>query len=102
MTAHVWLPIVALSALLTTLAVPMTTPSAAARWGNHGGYARGHERHDWGRGGGGGGGGGIGVGGALLGFGLGAVVGSVLAQPPAVVYAAPPAYYAPAPVYYGY
>jgi hypothetical protein len=45
------------------------------------------------------------VGGALLGLGIGAVLGSALAPPPAVVYAPPPQqYYAPPPppVYYGY
>ncbi|HTN11655.1 MAG TPA: hypothetical protein VL154_11880, partial [Acetobacteraceae bacterium] len=51
------------------------------------------------------------IGGALLGLGLGAVIGGALAPPPAyyappppVYYAPPPpAYYAPPPtVYYGY
>jgi hypothetical protein len=44
------------------------------------------------------------VGGALLGLGVGAVVGSMLAPPPPVVYAPPPPgyYAAPPAVYYGY
>lgn len=51
------------------------------------------------------------VGGALLGLGVGAVLGGVLAPPPPAYYAPPPVYYAPPPptyyappppVYYGY
>jgi hypothetical protein len=38
------------------------------------------------------------VAGALLGLGLGAVIGGALAAPP--VYAPPPVYYAPPPTYY--
>ncbi len=38
------------------------------------------------------------IGGALLGLGIGAVIGSAIAQPP--VYAPPPVYYAPPPTYY--
>jgi hypothetical protein len=55
-------------------------------------------------GGDGGGNAGAFVGGALLGLGVGAVIGSALAPPPAVVYSPPPPgyYQAPPPVYYGY
>lgn len=38
------------------------------------------------------------VAGALLGLGIGAVIGGAVAQPP--VYAPPPVYYAPPPTYY--
>jgi hypothetical protein len=49
--------------------------------------------------------GGNALGGVLLGLGVGALVGGVIAQqnyapPPPVYYAPPPAYYAPPPVYY--
>lgn len=41
------------------------------------------------------------IGGALLGLGVGALLGSTLAPPPQAYYAPPPqSYYAPPPVYY--
>ncbi|HVC18104.1 MAG TPA: hypothetical protein VNE18_12470 [Rhodanobacter sp.] len=85
-----------LVALTAALIVPATTQAFAAdRWQHHGGWAGGHERHDWGRGGGGG----AGLGGALLGLGVGVAVGAAIAAPRAY-YPPPPVYYAPAPTYY--
>jgi hypothetical protein len=107
-TSATGLAVLGLAVVVSGIAIAPISPAAAEnRWTNHGGYARGHERHDWGRGGGGGGGGALG--GALLGLGIGAVLGGALLAPPPVVYAQPPApyppppvYYAPPPVYYGY
>ncbi len=100
-------PLIAL-ALAATLAAPL--PASAQNWhdrGRH--YDRGHG-HDRGydhRGGNGG----AAVGGALLGLGVGALIGGALASsqpayrpPPPVYYAPPPPGYnaPPPPVYYGY
>jgi len=107
-----------LLALAATLAVTLATPVAAqhqdrgrgghappSQW--HGGNSYGgyRNRDDSGA---------I-VGGALLGLGLGALLGGALIAPPPVVYAPPPTYYyngpppyyaypyaPPPPVYYGY
>jgi hypothetical protein len=98
-------------ALALAFAVPAMSPAfAEERWEHHGGWDRGHERHDWDRHGGGGG---VGIGGALLGLGVGAAVGAAIASgsagyappppPPPVYYAPPPVAYGPPPaVYYGY
>ena len=104
-------------ALAATLVAPL--PALAQNWHDRGGHydhGRGPDRGrgpDHGRGYDhrGGGNGGAVVGGALLGLGVGALLGGALAssqpayRPPPPVYYAPPApgYYAPPPpVYYGY
>ena len=74
----------------------LTAPAAHAEWRGHGGWG-GHGWHH---------GRGVGpVGGALLGLGIGALVGGAVVAsqpqyyaPPPVAYAPPPAYY-PAPAY---
>jgi len=84
----------------------LAAPAAHAEWRNHGGWGGGYGRHWDHRGPGP-------VAGALLGLGVGAVVGGVIvsqpyyaappyayAPPPPVVYAPPPAYYAAPPGYY--
>jgi hypothetical protein len=76
----------------------LAAPAAHADWGHRGGW-HGYERHHDHRGG-------IGVAGALVGLGIAAAVGGVIAAtqapayyaPPPVVYAPPPGYY-PAPAY---
>ncbi len=97
-------------ALATTLVAPL--PALAQNWHDRGGHYdhdRGHG-HDRGYDHRGGNGGAV-VGGALLGLGVGALIGGAIAssqpayQPPPPVYYAPPppGYYAPPPpVYYGY
>lgn len=97
-----------LLALPLAVGVSLTTPAAAQHpppdWrrhdgrGDHGHWDRGPHDHD---------NTGAVVGGALLGLGVGALLGGALAAPPPVVYSAPPqAYYPPPPppppVYYGY
>lgn len=105
----------ALLALAAALTVPTIVPASAQPYDRRREDARRfeHERHDehrdwghrddhgdWGHRGGGGG---AVIGGALLGLGLGAVVGSAIAAPPPVYYAPQPRPYAPPPpVYYGY
>jgi hypothetical protein len=96
--------------LATTLLAPL--PASAQNWHDHGGHydhGRGHDR-DQGYDHRGGNGGAV-VGGALLGLGVGALIGGALASsqpayraPPPVYYAPPPpGYYAPPPpVYSGY
>jgi hypothetical protein len=91
-------------ALATTLVAPL--PASAQNWHDHGGHYdrdRGHDYHN--------GNSGAVVGGALLGLGVGALIGGALASsqpayraPPPVYYAPPPpGYYAPPPpVYSGY
>jgi hypothetical protein len=87
--------------LAATMAAPLGLPAAAQPYRGRPDYHRDY------RGGGyyhGGPGPGAVVGGALLGLGVGAVIGSALRPPPAVVYAPPPTVvYAPPPpvVYYG-
>ncbi len=90
------------TALVAVLAAPLAVPASAQHGHDYRGghYDRGHD------------GGGIGVaGGALLGLGVGAVIGGAIASaappayypPPPVYYPPPtPAYYPPPPVYYGY
>ena len=83
----------------------LATAPASAQHRGHGGPAyHGPARFHGGRGPRGFGGPGPFVGGALLGLGVGALVGGALAPPPPVVYAPPPPgyYYPPPPVYYGY
>ena len=118
------------------LGVAVFTPASAQYRGDGrgGGYQRGYPAQQWHGGGGGWNGGGQGyygggyyggrgyynypgaiAGGALLGLGLGAVLGGIYAAPPVAYapppyyYYAPPTYYAapyqysyPPPVYYGY
>ena len=71
------------------------------RSGYHGGYAPHSQWHGGGyyRGGGYHNNSGAIAGGALLGLGLGALLGGALAAPPPVVYAPPPYVYRPAPNY---
>jgi hypothetical protein len=94
-------------ALAATLAVPLAMPA----WAQHRDDRHGHvDRGGWHDHGGDHGGGGALVGGALVGLGLGALVGGAIAAsqpayppPPAVYYAPQPAYVAPPPgAYYGY
>ncbi len=96
-----------LLAMTAALAVPLAQPASAQRFqGGHGGDRRGfdHRGNDAG----------AVVGGALLGLGVGAAIGALVAPPP-VYYAPPPVYYArpagpppgyyyapPPAVYYGY
>jgi len=89
-------------ALAAILAIPLAGPAAAQHDRDRGRPAYRHDDR------GHGGNGGAVVGGALLGLGVGALLGGVIAAPayappPAVYYAPPPpAYYAPPPpVYYG-
>jgi hypothetical protein len=91
-------------ALATTLVAPL--PASAQNWHDRGG----HYDHDRGYDHRGGNGGAV-VGGALLGLGVGALIGGALTSsqpayraPPPVYYAPPPqGYYAPPPpVYSGY
>ncbi len=92
--------ILGVALLAAAMAAPLSLPAAAQPWRGHGRY----DRHDYRRDDHRGPGAGAIVGGALLGLGLGAVIGSQLAAPPPVVYAPPPPqYYAPPPppVYYG-
>ena len=111
----------ALAAVVMVSAVPLLAPSPAyaqphdwhgggyrpapPRGGWHGGGWHGGGWHGGGWHGGGGYSNNTGaiVGGTLLGLGVGAAIGSLVAPPP-VAYAPPPAYYPPAPppVYYGY
>jgi len=80
----------------------LAAPAAHADWRHRGGGWGGHERHyDRGHGGG------ISpAAGALIGLGVGALIGGVIASQtpvyaaPPVAYAPPPAYYPPAPAYY--
>jgi hypothetical protein len=96
-------------ALAATLAIPLAVPATAQPRDYHDNPGRHDDRawhdnrdrhdnrdhaHD-------GGNGAAVLGGALLGLGIGAVVGSALAPPPPVYYAPPPrAYYAPPPPVY--
>jgi hypothetical protein len=86
--------------LATAMAAPLSLPAAAEDRGHEdrGHYDHRYDRHyghyDYHRGPGPG----VVVGGALLGLGVGAVIGSHLMAPPPVVYAPPPAVvYAPPP-----
>jgi hypothetical protein len=93
---------VSVAVLAAAMAAPLALPAVAQPWRHDGHYDRRDYRggRDYHRGPGPG----AVVGGALLGLGIGAVIGSALAPPP-VVYAPPPQqYYAPPPppVYYGY
>ena len=75
----------------------LAAPAAHADWhgrgyGWHGGYPHWEHHHD---------NGGAAVAGALLGLGLGAIIGGAIAsQPPAYYAPPPPVAYAPAPSYY--
>jgi hypothetical protein len=114
-------------ALAATLAIPPATPAAAQHGPDRGHYDRGHDdrghydrghydrgrydrghddrgRYDRGhddRDRGHGGNGGAVVGGALLGLGIGALIGGAIASAPPAYAAPPPVYYAPPPVYGG-
>jgi hypothetical protein len=95
-----------LTALALTTALVAPLPASAQNWHDHGGHHdhdRGYDHHS--------GNSGAVVGGALLGLGVGALIGGALASsqpayraPPPVYYAPPPpGYYAPPPpVYSGY
>ncbi|HEY8290005.1 MAG TPA: hypothetical protein VIG49_12105 [Acetobacteraceae bacterium] len=73
----------------------LAAPAAHADWRHRGGGWGGHEQHY------GHGGGGVSpVAGALIGLGVGALIGGVIASQAAPVYAAPPVAYAPPPAYY--
>jgi len=93
--------------LAAAMAAPLGLPAAAQPYRGHPDYHRDYRGGGDYHGGGyyhGGPGPGAVVGGALLGLGVGAVIGSVLRPPPAVIYAPPPTVvYAPPPpvVYYG-
>lgn len=87
-------------ALAATLAVALVTPAGAQHYTRGGGgYQRGYSSHyGWHGGHPYGGYGyhgypGAYVGGALLGLGLGALLGGALLAPPPIVYAPPPTYY---------
>jgi hypothetical protein len=99
-----------IAVLTGTLMVGVAAPAYAQHYnhgsggGNHGGNAPSSHWHG-GRSYGGNGyhnNSGAIVGGALLGFGLGAILGGVLVVPPPVVYAPPPGYYYRPPPYYVY
>ena len=83
-----------LVAALTAVGL-LAAPAAHADWrdhhgGWHGDYGRhGYYRHD----------GGNAAAGALVGLGIGALIGGVIASQ-SQYYAPPPAYYAPPPAYY--
>jgi hypothetical protein len=91
-------------ALAATLVIPLATPASAQRghdWGGRSDRGGGRDYHR------GGGGGGAAIGGALLGLGIGAVIGGAIASSQPAYRAPPPVYYAPQPpapppVYYGY
>jgi hypothetical protein len=85
-------------ALVAALAVPLATPASAQRWDHRGGYDRGRG-YEGNRGYGRDNSGAV-IGGALLGLGVGALVGGAYLAQPRVYAAPPPVYYAPPPVYY--
>jgi hypothetical protein len=84
-------------ALAATLAMPLATSAFAQRDRDWHHDNRGHyDRHDRDRGHGGNG---AAIGGALLGLGIGALIGGAIASGPPAYAAPPPVYYAPPPSY---